>query len=224
MKKALSVLFILAIISVSLTAAPVIYLRGGFLTDYSSNVYSDPLPKYADSGWLNNKINDPYFKRLDIGGIGVQDIYFSKDGRTGLSFSLELTKSIKSRNYIPTGDFNSSEWTYQAKDVLSSTPKKMFIGVGPVFRAKIGPVDLGAAIRLSLGSFNKFNDGIIAGVQVEPYVNWFFTDSFFLTAGAFYDAHLMYFFINNSQNWFKEGYTSITIGAYLGVGIKIGER
>ena len=58
-----------------MSASPVIYLRGGYLADYSSNVYSEPLPRFADPTWLTNKVSDPYFKRYDVGGIGIQDIY-----------------------------------------------------------------------------------------------------------------------------------------------------
>ena len=224
MKKTIAIFLLSVIAVISVSASPVIYLRGGYLADYSSNVYSEPLPRYADSTWLTNKVNDPYFKRNDIGGIGIQDIYFSQDGRTGLSFSIEITKPTGSYNFIPTGEFSSATWTYEEKDVLSSTSRKLFFGVGPVFRAKLGPVDLGAAVRASFGSLDRFRDAIVAGVQVEPYVNWFFTDSFFLTAGAFYDAHLMYLYTNNNQKWFKEDYTSMTFGAYIGLGLKIGER
>ena len=224
MKKTIAVILLAVMALLSISASPVIYLRGGYLADYSSNVYSEPLPKYASESWLNNKIIDPYFKRCDMGGIGIQDIYFSQDGRTGLSFSIELTKPTGSDHFIPAGDFSSSTWTYEKKDVLSETHRKMFVGAGPVFRAKLGPVDLGAAVRASFGSFDKFSDAIIVGVQVEPYINLFFSDSFFLTGGAFYDAHLMYLYTNNRDKWFKEGYTSMTFGAYIGLGVKIGER
>ena len=224
MKKTIAIFLLSVIAVISVSASPVIYLRGGYLADYSSNVYSEPLPRYADSTWLTNKVNDPYFKRNDIGGIGIQDIYFSQDARTGLSCSIEITKPTWSCHFIPTGDFSSATWTYEQKDVLSSTSRKLFFGVGPVFRVKVGPVDLGAAVRASFGSLDRFRDAIVAGVQVEPYVNWFFSDSFFLTAGAFYDAHLMYLYMNNNLKWFKEGYTSMTFGAYIGLGLKIGER
>ena len=166
MKKTIAIFLLSVIAVISVSASPVIYLRGGYLADYSSNVYSEPLPRYADSTWLTNKVSDPYFKRYDVGGIGIQDIYFSQDGRTGLSFSIEITKPTGSYHFIPTGDFSSATWTYEQKDVLSSTSRKLFLGVGPVFRVKLGPVDLGAAVRASFGSLDRFRDAIVAGVQV----------------------------------------------------------
>lgn len=223
MKKFITLLFLISI-STLLFSSPSMYFKASYDISYDSNVYSEPLPRYADATWLNNKVNEPYFKRYNHGISLTEDQFFSPTGRTGLSLNVKMGKAFKCDEFIPEGDFSSATWEYVKHDGLSDEKMKIFMSIGPIFRAQFGPVDLGIALRGSVGSFDLFKDGVIVGVQAEPYINVFLTNTLFLNAGVYYDAHLMYFYTNDENNWFKDGYTSISMGAFIGLGIKIGDR
>ena len=45
-----------------------------------------------------------------------------------------------------------------------------------------------------------------------------------MTFGMLYDAHLMEYYLNNSEKWYNADYTMLTAGAYIGLGYKIGGR
>lgn len=223
MKKLITVLFLIAISTV-LFASPSTYFKVVYDISYDSNVYSEPLPRYADANWLNGKVTEPYFKRLNHGISLTVDQYFSPKGRTGLSINAKIGNAFKCDDFIPEGDFNSATWEYVKHDGLADEKLKVFLSIGPIFRAQFGKFDLGIALRGSAGSFDLFVDGVIVGIQAEPYVNVFFNDSIFLNVGAYFDAHLMYLYTKHEDLWFKDGYTAISMGAFVGVGIKLGER
>ena len=62
MKRLIAILFLISISTV-LFAAPSTYFKVDYDISYDSNVYSEPLPRYADANWLNGKVSEPYFKR-----------------------------------------------------------------------------------------------------------------------------------------------------------------
>ena len=223
MKKLFTLLFLISITAL-LFASPSMYFKASYDISYDSNVYSEPLPRYAEASWLNNKVNEPYFKRYNHGISLTEDQFFSPTGRTGLSFNVKIGNAFKCDEFVPEGDFSSATWEYVKRDGKADTKMKIFMSLGPIFRAQFGPFDLGLAIRGSVGSFDLFKDGVIVGVQAEPYVNLFVSKTVFFTVGAYYDAHLMYFYTNDEKNWFKDGYTSTSMGAFVGLGIKIGDR
>ena len=85
----------------------------------------------------------------------------------------------------------------------------------------LGRVDIGLALRASLGSYNYFDNNIILGIQADPYLNLFITSDMYLTAGLHYDAHLMYFYFN-SDKIYLPNYLKLTAGGFVGVGYKFG--
>ena len=68
---------------------------------------------------------------------------------------------------------------------------------------------------------NKFESGIIVGVSIEPSVNVFLNDDFFLSFAAVYDAHLMKFLFS-LREIYDDGYIMLTAGAYCGIGVRFG--
>ena len=222
MKRVL-IMLLLLITAMTTIAASSMYLKASYDFSYDSNVFSNPLPKFADSVWLNNKVEDPFYKRTNNGLSLTLDVFKTPTSRTGFSVNTKLGFANKSINYVPVGDFNSDSWSYERRDVLEETRCKVFMSIGPIFRARVGKFDLGAAVRGSIGSDDRFTETIVVGVQVEPYLNYFISNSLFINAGVYYDSHIMCFYINDRQKWFKEDYSAISIGAFIGVGIKIGE-
>ena len=225
MKRAAAVLFSLFLLSVSVFASPSLYLRGAYLFSYDTNVYSEPMVRNAGFAWLEWRAENPYIKRFNNGMNADIDLFFSEMGRTGLSLSYSDGWAFKENIYKP--EKNGSDWTYwdyKEYDMLSSSKMKFFLGIGPIFRAVIGPFDLGIALRGSVGSFDCFRDSVIVGLQVELYGNLFITRDFFVTFGMLYDAHLMEYYLNNSKQWYNANYTMLTAGGYIGLGYKIGRR
>ena len=217
MKRLLTFIFILSI-AFTLSSATM-YFRYGEEYAYDTNAFSSPLPKNADADYLKKA---DFLKRHNYGTNFAFDTFFTEDARTGLSISCAFRMPVKSTSFKPEGDFDVS-WEYVKRDSLSEQDMAMFFGIGPVFRAKLGMVDLGISIRGSVGSYHFFKDGIITGLQAEPYINLNINDSSFLSFGLVYDAHIMKY-IYSKTNWYEENYFMLTAGAYVGIGIKVGAR
>ena len=64
MKRVL-IMLLLLITAMTTIAASSMYLKASYDFSYDSNVFSSPLPKFADSVWLNNKVEDPFYKRRE---------------------------------------------------------------------------------------------------------------------------------------------------------------
>ena len=222
MKKALLILTILLSALTAVTAADSsIYLKAAYLCTYDTNVYSNPMVRYANSTWLNWRVENPYLKRMNNGLHLEGDVFFKPEARTGLSISLDIGYPFMATEFIPEGDF-SGDWEYTSKDVIDTQNPRVFLGIGPTFRYQHNNFDFGASIRLSVGSYDlfddKYDDNIILGIMAEPYVNMFIDDNMFVTAAIHYDAHLMSFYVNNPDKYFVENYTMLTFGGYVGVG------
>lgn len=218
MKKIILILLILSI-SLSLSATTM-YLKFNGEYSYDTNVFSNPLPKNpSDSGFIENA---DYLKRHNFGFNFSFDTFFSQDSRTGLSISAAFRLPAHSDSYKAEGDING-DWEYVHRDSLSEQKLAMYLGIGPTFRAKIGIVDLGIALRGSIGSYDFFKSGIVVGVQAEPYMNLFLNDDSFIAFGFVYDAHLMKFVYDDTEKY-QKNYMMLTAGAYFGIGIQIGDN
>lgn len=222
MKKALLILTILLLALTALSAADSsFYLKAAYLSSYDTNVYSNPMVRYADKKWLEKRVENPYIKRMNNGIHLECDAFFKEDARTGLSISLDMGFPFMATEFIPEGDFNG-DWEYASKDVVDTQNPRVFLGIGPTFRYQHNNFDFGANIRLSIGSYDlfddKYDDNIILGIMAEPYVNMFINDEMFVTAAVHYDAHLMSFYVNNPDKYYVENYTMLTFGGYIGLG------
>ncbi len=206
----------------ALFASPNIYIQGDFDAIYTTNVFSNPLPKSVDNAWLQNKIENPFIKRLDIGGSISTSLFFSNEGRTGLSAKIRIGKPIKAVETRPNSTDYTSDWNYVSNK--STNQKLSIIGsFGPIFRAQLGPVDLGIAIRANIGTLNLGDKSLIVGLQAEPYINWFFTSYTYISAGLTYDAHIMRF-IEDENKYYEEHFFMSSLTPFIGLGIKFGDR
>lgn len=223
MKRITLITLLLLIITAGLLASPSFYIQGDFNATYTTNVFSNPLPKNVDNNeWLINKINNPFIKRFDIGGSVSSSLFFSAEGRTGISTKLHIGKPMKATETRPDSENYTDNWNYISQ---KSTNQKLSViaGIGPIFRAQLGYFDLGIAIRFNMGTLNLGDSSLIIGIQAEPYLNYFFTPYTFLSVGLTYDAHFMRF-IEDEVRYYEEHFFMSSITPFVGLGIKIGAR
>lgn len=225
MRRVCLLLLVLSSAVLGLAAAPSFSVRASYLLSYDTNVYSNPMVRYGDAGWLEGKVKDPYIKRWNNGINADFTLFFSPVSKMGLSLGFSNGWAYSDKKYIPEQETSGSwdYWSYKEYDNEDSS-MRMFFSVGPTFRAMFGPLDLGIVIRGSVGSYDLFKEYIIAGVQAELYMNCFIAKGFFVTGGIFYDAHLMEFYLHNDSSWYKANYTMMTIGPYIGFGYNFGKR
>ncbi len=225
MRRVCLLLLVLSSAVLGLAAAPSFSVRASYLLSYDTNVYSNPMVRYGDAGWLEGKVKDPYIKRWNNGINADFTLFFSPVSKMGLSLGFSNGWAYSDKKYIPEQETSGSwdYWSYKEYDNEDSS-MRMFFSVGPTFRAMFGPLDLGIVIRGSVGSYDLFKEYIIAGIQAELYMNYFIAKGFFVTGGVFYDAHLMEFYLHNDSSWYKANYTMMTIGPYIGFGYNFGKR
>ncbi|GEM_PF-6196185 len=219
-------LFAFVFISSVFASAFSLYMTGSYLWSYDTNVFSNPMVKNAttNSAWQQIRKIDPYIKRFNNGFKLTSDMFFSKEGRTGLSISFDIGFPYKATEYEPdTEDLNNSNWEYKSKDALDKQKTSIFFGLGPAFRVILGRVDIALALRFSLGSYDYFDNNVIFGIQADPYVNVFISEDIYMTAGLHYDAHLMYFYLSGDEIYLPN-YIKLTAGAFVGVGYKFGSE
>lgn len=217
MRKTVSVVLFLLLAAV-LNAATAFDLRLAGEWSYDTNAFSSPLPTGYDlnDGFPNG---GEFLKRMNLGLHLSADVYFSEDSRWGLSSFISFRFPYQARSTIPDGV--GTDWEYRTEDSLSRQDTSFFCGLGPVFRYRRGGVEILLPIRFSLGSYDWFSTGIVAGVSIEPGVNVFLTDDFFLSFAASYDAHLMKFLFS-LRKVYDPGYIMLTAGLYAGAGFRFG--
>lgn len=208
MKKRLIIfLSVLVLALSSLSASGELFLRPGFLVTYETNVFSDPLPIYKES---NKEDGKGYLQRTGLGGYLDVDYFFSEDGKTALSFSFLYSHPVSSRTRIY-GNSAFAEW------VLTEDPS-IFFSFGPMFRAQLGSVDFGVAIRASIGSINLFRDSVNLSLQVEPFVTVpLGSENWNLSAGMIYNAHFYDFLLGDTENIYRKDFFLLTLGGYIGI-------
>lgn len=209
MKRTALTTILLLLFSLSLWAGGEVFLRPNFLVSYDTNVFSDPIPKVGDTGYL---------KRLGLGLYLDADYFFSEEGRTALSLSFLYSQPVRTETQIVgSNQDGKNDW------IFSEQPD-LYFAFGPMFRGQVGPVDLGIAIRLSVGSISVFDGNVNLGVQIEPYIMVpLFSDHWYLCAGFLYDAHFYDFLLDGSDQIYRDGYFLLTLGGYVGVTYRWGE-
>lgn len=224
MKRLFFILALLLIVSSSVFASFSLYLSGSYLWSYDTNVFSNPMVKYTtNSSWSTIREADPYIKRFNNGFSLNVDMFFSEEGRTGLSMAMHTGFAYKATEFTPNSDdISNSDWDYTASDVLANQKIAMFFSLGPIFRVELGDFDISLALRASVGSYDCFDNNAILGIQADPMVNYFFSDNAYATAGLHYDAHFVYLYTNSNDRIYLPDYLRLTAGAYFGIGYKFG--
>lgn len=205
-------------LSLSLFSASMYFTLNNIYT-YDTNAFSNPLPQNAGASFLESA---EYIKRHNIGLNFASDTYFSSKARTGLSVSATVLFPFHAATIKPEGDFGG-DWEYVSKDSLMGQRPATFFAIGPVFRAAFEHIDIGLALRGSIGSYDRFESGIDVGIQAQPFANFLINDSSYLSFGLMYDAHVMKF-IYDEEKIYEKNYLMLTTGAYVGVGVVVGER
>ena len=120
--------------------------------------FSDPLPKYTQETGL--------LQRTGIGFYFDTDLFFAEGGRTGLSLSFLYSHPIDSHAWIIPGDSDNDNDTW----VFTEEPS-IFIAYGPMFRGRVGLVDLGRgrARTYSAQAEPVYLEGV-AGAEDAPYI------------------------------------------------------
>lgn len=202
------------------------YAMLGFNYSFDTNVFSDPLPTYDASdgfSWLTWRSENPFLLRHNL-GLGISaDIFFKESSRTGLSMSISVGFPIKATSITPVPEDETTgfagNWEYQSRNSTSEQHPSLFGSIGPVFRVQFGPVDIGVATRISIGSYDIYAHEIVLGIQASPFVNAFMSDMVYIGLCLTYDAHLMRFIESNTQ-FFDLDYQMITLAPSIGIGIR----
>lgn len=223
MKKAIVTVILFVIISLPCFAQIAAYLSLGFEYSYDTNVFSDPLPTYDSGSWLNWRRENPFLKRHSLGFALSGDYFFQENARVGLSTALSVKFPIKATTVTPIPEDEDAgfagEWNYHASDSSEYQKTAFFGALGPVFRASFGPVDLGVAVRLSIGFYDAEKKEIVVGLQAEPYLDIFMNKHIYMNLKFTYDAHLMRF-IESETQFFDQNYQMLSIAPSIGVGVR----
>lgn len=219
-KTILTLLLMLLSSSLLLSSKASYYLQMGYEAGYVTNIYSYPLPQNGNESWLLWRKENPFIERVDAGFSIKSHIFFSPEDRTGLSFSLGFHEPLFVKETIPTGDF-SEDWQYYSYDALEKHKLDVTFGFGPIFRARFAFVDLGVALRLTLGTYDY--ESLLLGVQSEPYINFFIHENAYVSAGFNFDFHLMRF-IDDEIRIYDEDFSLLGARAYVGFGFLFGDR
>lgn len=195
-------IFMLA--SASCWAEAEVYIRPAIFSSYETNVFSLPEPEMKDGG---------KFKRAGLGAYLDVDAFLSPEGRTGLSLSFMYSHPLWTGSKMD-GNADSS-W------VMSTDPTLSF-AIGALFRAQLGVVDFGLALRASFASTELFNESLLLGLQVEPYIMLpIGSGDVLLSMGFVYDAHLYDFLLHDDEHYYRSDYFMLTFGGYAGVAVKL---
>ncbi len=207
MRKRLIIVIIVLSAAASLSSAVVpqsgriaVYLRGTISPSFvSENVYSYP----AKNGNLHFGL-----------GAGLSADLFRNDesAKWGFSTAVYASYPLWSKHYA----------SFVESDI---SDKKAFLmaSAGFVFRCTPSTyIDASLALRAAVLSYDYFCEGIIAGLTVESLVDFFFTDSLFITGGVSLTNGFMKFTPSSDDTWFKSGYTTLLLSARIGCGYRFG--
>ena len=203
----------LAVSSAALCAAPAMYLRVAVEGSYLTNAFSDPLPMNASESYLEDI---EFIKRWNVSPALTFDAFFDDSSPVGLTVNTVFRFPVASTSIVHDGT------SYVSRDSLSEQRIGIFCGIGPIFRYRIGIVDIGFSLRASLGSYDYFRTGIIFGVEAEPFINIAITEQLYVSLGMKYDAHLMKFLDSTSSSIYEDGFIMMTAGGFAGLGFRFG--
>ncbi len=186
---------------------------------WETNKFSNPLPLNASESFLNNVVDHPYIDRKDIGGKLNMNIFFVSGSRSGLSLSFSYGHALSATETIPEGDFKG-EWEYVDYDALESQIDKISIGLGGIFRHEFSFLEIGAAIRGVISSFDYFRTFTV-GIEAEPYLRTYFRDYVYAAFGLSFTAHIFHF-IDSDTELYETNFTRISLAPYIGIGFRFG--
>ena len=208
MRKSIAVLLFL-VSALPLIASPYAYISGSAGAAFETNAFSSPLPD-----WDPEDMNFSY-KQKTAGTVSISADIFFKEGPAGLSAAVSTSFPFISKVY----DSTSGRW----EDNGSHLPSLSF-SAGPVFRYGIGSSDLFLSIRGGVGTDDLFSSGLTFDVIIDGGVRFFLSERMMISIGAVYDARLMKFYLDDLNRVYEPGYIMLSIGGYVGVGIRVGER
>jgi hypothetical protein len=207
MRRKAAVLFMLILFIVPLFPAEIpktnrrtFYLRGTVSPSYATEkVYSYP----AKNGNIHALLG------VDI----AADIYKNDESaKTGLSTDIYVSYPLLSKKYV----------NFSGEDVSSGKPV-LHASAGAVFRCTPSDyLDASIALRLGVLSYDAFTEGIIVTATVEPRVDYFLSDSMFITGAISVTNGFIKFTPGHAETWYENNYTSVLCRIELGMGWKIG--
>ena len=213
MRKLAISIFLMILSASVLNSDPMMYLRVAAEGSYLTNAFSDPLPVNASESYLEDI---EFIKRWNVSPSISFDTFFDDSNPAGLSFNSVFRFPVSSETIVHDGS------SYVSHDSLSEQKIGIFLGIGPLFRGRFGIVDVGLALRVSLGSYDYFTTGIVVGIEAEPFLNVNVSEHFYLSLGLKYDAHLMKFLDADSSNIYEDGFIMMTAGCVVGLGARFG--
>ena len=224
MKKSLITIIIIFILAIPCYAQP--YMKANINLGYAldTSVFSNPLPLFEKGNtlWLSWKHDHPLLMRHSLSTNVSFNIFLNQTDRVGITTSLNLKFPMKATSYTPTpneGQTFIGEWDYIINNCLDTQKTSVFWGIGPVFKASFNYLDIGIALRLSIGGFDYIQDEVILGLQAEPYIDIFFSDMLFINLKFTYDAHLIRF-IKDETHRYEPYYQMLSVEPSLGIGIR----
>lgn len=223
MKKGI-LFFIMLLVSFSLFATEYSVDFLGYWS-YETNMFSNPLPKNGGNDFLENKVENPYYKRTDAGGKINLNMFFIPESRAGLTFSFSFGYPLTAIESVPVKEdesvsFDDGPWHYEERNALSSQKGRISLGVGGIFRYYNSFVEIGSSIRAVISTFDYFRTFNI-GVEAEPFFKLYFRDFFYVGVGASFTAHIFHFIFSVDQ-FYEKGYSAISVTPYVGFGIRFG--
>ncbi len=177
-----------------------VYLRGTLSPAYATEkVYSYP----ARNGNIH----------VLLGVDTAADIYRNDESaKTGLSTDIYVSYPILSKKYV----------SFAGEDITDRMPV-LHASVGLVFRCTPSDyLDASIALRLGVLSYDAFTEGIIFTATVEPRVDYFLSDSIFVTGAFSITNGFVKLTPGHEDTWYENGYTTVIARLELGMGWKIG--
>lgn len=223
MKKAVFLIMFLSMLTF-LSASPTFYLRSGYEFSLDTNIFSYPLTRYGDDAFLKRRTDNPFYYRLSH-GLGFKgETYFSAQSRIGLSFSFSSYDAIKAKEYKPSTLDSTQDWQYIKSDITDDQKTAFFFSIGPSFRAILKKMDITANVRLSLGSFDYFDNSLIFSLTNEMGMNVFITEDVFLFTSLTLTSHILNFYLKDQVHYYRSDFVLATLQYSIGCGFKFGKR
>ncbi len=201
--------FVIIVLSVAASLFSAVVPESGRIASYlrstvspsfvSEKVYSYP----AKNGSLHFAL-----------GADISADLFRNDGSAKWGFSTALYASypLISKNYE---NFVGSDIADRKGFLMASA--------GISFRCTPSPyVDASLALRAAVLSLDYFREGVIMGLTVESMVDFFFTDSIFITGGLSLTNGFIKFTPSSGTAWFESGYSMLLFRARIGAGYRFG--
>ena len=195
---------VLMLMRLPICAKPECMLSHSVGYSYTTNAFSNPLPPLASAG-------DTFIKRSDVFSSVSFSLFPNQSSRIGISADRSFGFRFESEIIVSGGPGNGSTGTMEKGDISIS------VSAGIRIRAAIGRFHYGASIRLCVASLLYFRDGVLFGLETEPFAGIMITDRLFLSLDVPIRADL-FKFIESDSSYYENGFSMIKAGARLALG------